>query len=501
MGLGPLEQRYDFDLAFGRKEFLMNDVRSVLRHAAISLAFLLSACATNSTVTGPSLPGSTQLTLRQTAFLDTLEQRTFAWFWERTDSRTGLSPDRWPTKSFSSIAAIGFALTAYPIGVERGYITRSAAAQRTLNTLRFMYNAPQGSQATNVTGYKGFFYHFLDMGTGYRFEQVELSTIDSSLFLAGVLFCQSYFTSADPSESAIRAYADSLYLRVDWQWFRPNAPLVNMGWSPEKGFIESDWHGLNEGMIIYVLALGSPTHPIDPAAWTEWTRTYNWAEFYGQQQLNFAPLFGHQYSQIWIDYRGIQDVFMRGKGIDYFENSRRSTYSQRAYAIDNPNGWRDYGPNTWGLTAGDGPSDTVLVINGRRRQFYSYTARGAAAAEIKDDGTLGPTALGGSIAFAPEITIPALIAMREKYGETLFTTYGFLDSINPTWPVEVTPRFGHVVRGIGWVAQDYLGIDQGPIIAMIENYRSGLIWKVMRKNPYIITGLKRAGFTGGWLEH
>jgi hypothetical protein len=480
----------------------MQRLRSVFARTILPLLVLLSACSTaqNATITGP--PSPLQLTTRQVAFLDTLERRTFDWFWELSDRNTGLTPDRWPTKSFSSIAAIGFALTAYPIGVERGYISRSAAAERTLNTLRFMYNAPQGPEATSVTGYKGFFYHFLDMGTGHRFKDVELSTIDSSLLLAGVLFCQSYFTNADPPESAIRAYADSLYLRVDWQWIRPNAPLVNMGWRPEKGFIiGSDWHGFNEGMIIYILALASPTHPIDPAAWTEWTRTYNWADFYGSQHVNFAPLFGHQYSHVWIDFRGIQDAYMRGKGIDYFENSRRATYSQRAYAIDNPNHWKDYGANIWGLTAGDGPADTVFVINSRQRQFYSYTARGAAAGGIRDDGTLGPTALGGSIAFAPEITISALIAMREKYGEAVFTNYGFLDAINPTWPDSVTPRYGHVVRGIGWVDTDYLGIDQGPIIAMIENYRSDLIWRTMRKNPYVISGLKRAGFTGGWLEH
>ena len=481
----------------------MPDTGLTVRWSCGTLLLIASACTTATSITragtsSGSLPPSA-LSARQAAFVDSLERSTFSWFWERSDPESGLTPDRWPTKSFSSVAAIGFALTAYPIGVERGYVSRAAAAERALNTLRFMYNAPQGPQPTNVSGYKGFFYHFLDMQTGYRFEQVELSTIDSSLLLAGVLFCQSYFTDAGQTESAIRAYADSLYLRVDWQSFRPHAPLVTMGWRPESGFIDADWQGLNEGMILYVLALGSPTHSIDPAAWTEWTRTYNWAEFYGQQQLNFWPLFGHQYSQIWIDYRGIQDAFMRGKGIDYFENSRRSTYSQRAYAIDNPNQWKDYGPNIWGLTAGDGPADTTLVIGGRRRQFYSYTNRGAAAGKILDDGTLGPTALAGSIPFAPEITIPALIAMREKYGASLYGPYGFFDSINPTWNTDVKPRYGHVVRGIGWVADDYLGIDQGPIIAMIENYRTGLIWKTMRQNPYIVAGLKKAGFTGGWL--
>ena len=479
----------------------MPDLWHALKRFSIAFIFVAFACtnATTGGITGPIL--RQPLTTRQTAFVDTLEHRTFNWFWEKTNASNGLTPDRWPAKSFSSVAAIGFALTAYPIGIERGYVSRGAAADRTLRTLRFMYSAPQGAQATNVTGYKGFFYHFLDMDTGYRFKTVELSTIDTSLFLAGVLFCQSYFTGANPTELSIRAYADSIYLRVDWQWVRPRAPLVSMGWSPEQGYIEADWHGLNEAIILNVLALGSPTHPIDVASWDTYRSTYNWADFYGQQQLNFAPLFGHQYSHVWIDFRGIQDSYMRGKGIDYFENSRRATYSQRAYAIANPGDWKDYGANVWGLTAGDGPQDTLLFLRGRSRRFQTYTARGAAAGEIHDDGTIGPTAAGGSIAFAPEIAIPALVAMREKYGDNVFSTYGFLDSFNPTYDTDVKPQSGNVVRGEGWFDTDYLGIDQGPIIAMIENYRSDLVWRVMRTNPHIIRGLKRAGFTGGWLDH
>ncbi|MFN2636793.1 MAG: glucoamylase family protein [Gemmatimonadaceae bacterium] len=469
----------------------------------VALVFSVSACATApSAVSAPpssGLPTAAPLTVRQAAFLDTVEQRTFSWFWERSDPNSGLTPDRWPTKSFSSVAAIGFALTAYPIGVERGYVTRGAAAQRVLNTLRFMYNAPQGTQPTNVTGYKGFFYHFLDMQTGYRFEQVELSTIDTSLLLAGVLFCQSYFTGTDGTESAIRAYADSLYLRIDWQWAVHNPPVVNMGWKPESGYIISDWKGYDEGMIVYILALGSPTHPIDPSGWTGWTSTYHWADFYGQPHVNFAPLFGHQYSHVWIDFRGIKDEYMRGKGIDYFENSRRATISQRSYAIDNPNQFKDYGPNIWGLTAVDGPHDTTVMIAGRMREFHTYTARGAAAGDIRDDGTLAATAAGGSVAFAPEIAIPALVAMREKYGDNLFTSYGFVDSFNPTFELPIKPHHGKVVPGVGWFDTDFLGIDQGPIIAMIENYRSDLIWRTMRKNPYIVAGLKKAGFAGGWL--
>lgn len=472
--------------------------RPMRRRSLVTGFVLLSACSTATKISGPTVP--VPLTPRQAAFLDTLELRTFNWFWEKSDANSGLTPDRWPAKSFSSVAAIGFALTAYPIGVERGYVSREAAADRTLKTLKYMYNAPQGSQATAVTGYKGFFYHFLDMDTGYRFKTVELSTIDTSLLIAGVLFDQSYFTASNATESAIRAYADSLYLRVDWTYVRPRAPLVSMGWTPENGYIEADWHGLNEAIILNVLALGSPTHPVDVASWEAYRSTYNWANFYAYPQLNFAPLFGHQYSHVWIDFRGIQDSYMRGKGIDYFENSRRATYSQRAYAIANPDDWKDYSGDIWGLTAGDGPQDTVLFLRGKSRKFQTYTAHGAAANWLHDDGTIGPTAVGGSIAFTPEIAIPALIAMREKYGDNVFGNYGFIDSFNPTYDTDVKPATGIVVRGMGWFDTDYLGIDQGPIIAMIENYRSDLVWKTMRKNKYIVSGLKKAGFTGGWLD-
>jgi hypothetical protein len=477
----------------------MPDTRPKLRHLLVAV-LLITACSSATRITGVSGPlPPTALTSRQTAFLDTLEHRTFNWFWETGNASNGLTPDRWPAKSFSSVAAIGFALTAYPIGVERGYVSRTEAADRTLTTLRFMYNAPQGPQSTAVTGYKGFFYHFLDMNTGYRFETVELSTIDTSLLLAGVLFDQSYFTEANATESAIRAYADSLYLRVDWTYVRPRAPLVSMGWTPEHGYIEADWHGLNEAIILNILALGSPTHPIDVSSWDAYRSTYTWANFQGQQFVQFPPMFGHQYSHIWIDFRGIQDSYMRDKGIDYFENSRRATYSQRAYATANPGDWKDYSSSIWGLTAGDGPKDTVMFARGKTRTFQTYTAHGASSQYIHDDGTIGPTATGGSIPFAPEITVPALIAMREKYGDNVFSTYGFIDSFNPTFDVNVATHDGHVVPGIGWFDTDYLGIDQGPIVAMIENYRSDLIWKTMRKNPYIVNGLKKAGFTGGWL--
>ena len=465
--------------------------RPFRRLALLAGGLTMLACSNAPVSTGP-VP-------QADAFLDDVQERTFRWFWDTTNPANGLTPDRWPTRSFSSVAAIGFALTGYPIGVEHGWVTREAARQRVLTTLRFLYQAPQGDAAAGMTGYKGFFYHFLDMSTGHRFERVELSTVDTALLLGGALACREFFDGDHPDEASIRAYADSLYERVDWRWAQPRPPLVTMGWYPEQGFHTYDWRGYNEAMLVYVLALGSPTHAIDASAWNAWTSTYRWGSFQGQAHLGFAPLFGHQYSHVWIDFRGIQDDFMRGHGIDYFENSRRATVAQRAYAIANPRRYRDYGPNIWGLTAADGPLDTTAVIDGTSRTFQTYAARGASFTEIRDDGTLAPTAAGGAMPFVPELAIPALMAMRDRYGDNLYGQYGFLDSFNPTYTLART-QHGRVVPGLGWFDTDYLGIDQGPILAMIENHRSDLVWRLMRKNPAVIRGLRRAGFRGGWLD-
>ncbi|MGH7549788.1 MAG: glucoamylase family protein [Gemmatimonadota bacterium] len=472
---------------------------------AAALAMLLAALAGCRTapqpqrVEEPPLPTAAELAAE--AFLDTLQQRTFDFFWETTPPENGLTPDRWPTPSFSSIAAVGFALTAYLVGVENGWITRAEAADRTLSTLLFFWDSPHGPETTGVTGYKGFFYHFLDMETGHRFERVELSSIDTTLLLAGILSSQVYFDGQGETETAIRAYADSLYRRVDWPWMQARAPSVAMAWRPERGFGQADWEGYNEAMILLILALGSPTHPVGPEAWHEWTRTYRWGEFYGQEHIGFAPLFGHQYSHVWIDFRGIQDSVMRFHGIDYFENSRRATNAQREYAIDNPNGWQGYGPDVWGLTASDGPADTTVVVDGRERVFHTYWARGAGPGDIRDDGTIVPTAAGGSLPFAPRITIRALMEMRRRFGDHLFDQYGFRDAFNLTFDdAGIPPAKGEVVPEAGWFDDDYLGIDQGPILIMIENHRTGFVWDLMKESPYIVIGLCRAGFSGGWLE-
>ncbi len=440
-----------------------------------------------------------RLTAAELAFVDTLQHRTFLFFWELADSATGMMHDRWPTRSFVSVASTGFALTAWPIGCERGWITRAQAADRTLRTLAFHWRGRQDASPAGAMGYRGFFYHFLHPGSGTRFEQVELSDIDTALFLAGALFCQSYFDRAVPAERRVRALVDSLVARVEWTWMLVRPPLLSMGWKPGEGHLEWDWHGYNEAMVLQLLALGSPTHPVSPATWRAWTQGYRWGTFHGRTYLGFAPLFGHQYSHVWVDFRGIQDAAMRERGLDYFENSRRATYAQRAYAIANPSGFKDYGADVWGLTACDGPLDGKVTVGGREREFHTYRARGACFTHVQDDGTIAPTAAGGSIAFAPEICLPALMAMRERWGEHVFRRYGFVDSFNPTLDVTVRTQHGHVVPGVGWFDDDHLGIDQGPILAMLENWRSGLVWRAMRRNPHLRRGLLAAGFRGGWL--
>ena len=433
-----------------------------------------------------------------------IERRTFQFFWDTTNELNGLTPDRYPSRPFASIASVGFALTAYPIGVENGWVSRTQAVDRTLVTLRFFRNAKQGPQATGTAGYKGFFYHFIDMQKGQRWSKwVELSSVDTSLLLYGVLFAQSYYDrSDDPREAEIRKLADEIYTRVDWTYLQRNKPLVSMGWHPETGFIDHDWKGFNEGMMVYILALGSPTHPLGPEAWDAWTSTYgeSWGVFHGQEYLSGAPQFWHQYNHVWIDFRGIRDEYMKNRGIDYFENSRRATYAQRAYSIANPMGWKDYGEDVWGLTASDGPQHTVQEFKGEQRQFRQYSARGAGLVDAFDDGTLAPTAAVASLPFAPEIVIPATEAMFEKYGEYLYSSYGFLDAFNPSFSYQGIPlKTGRLVPGGGWVASDYIGIDQGPILAMIANYRNEFVWNVMKKNKHLRRGLERAGFTGGWL--
>ncbi len=434
-----------------------------------------------------------------------IEERTFRFFWERVNRENGLFPDRWPSPAPSSIAAVGFALTAYPIGVERGWITRDQARDVTLTTMRFFNTLPMGGAATGVAGYRGFYYHFLDINTGLRVGGSELSTVDTALLHMGILFASGWFDGEHPDEVEIRKLAVAIVDRAEWDWFAPATGGVSMGWHPDAGYIERRWNGYNEGMMVYLLALGSGGHPLKNGAWDDWTSSYDgfWRGSGTSRHLAFAPLFGHQYAECWVDYRGIFDAPMRAAGFDYFENSRRATYANRAYCIANPMHWDGYSRDIWGLTACDGPGAYVLPFKDRKAQFSGYSARGPVGQpDGYDDGTVAPTAALSSIAFAPEICIPAAVALRHAAGGRLYDQYGFKDAFNPSFRDSSKPVANGVVDPVhGWVGADYLGIDQGPILAMIANYRTETVWKVMRKVPHIVRGLRRAGFSGGWLDN
>ncbi|MCM3901568.1 MAG: hypothetical protein ND866_07660 [Pyrinomonadaceae bacterium] len=422
------------------------------------------------------------------AELAKLERDTFRYFVDEMNLENGLLPDNTRRGAPSSIAVVGFALTAYPIGVERGYITRSEAIKRALVSLRFFNDGPQG-KGPDAIGYKGFYYHFLDMQSGRRVWNSELSTIDTTYLLAGALAAAMYFDGEAKDEREIRQLAEALYSRADWHWAQNRGLTVTHGWKPETGFIKYRWTGYSEALILYVLGLASPTFPLPEESYHAWTRAYKWKKLYGHEFLYAGPLFIHQLSHMWIDFRGIQDEYMRWKAIDYFENSRRAVYAQQSYAMRNPKKLAGYGRYCWGITASDGPGPAVRRINGKTRRFFDYLARGIPYGP--DDGTVAPWAVAGSLPFAPEVVLPSLKRINKNYPE-MTSKYGFKCSYNPTFTSS-----GRKQKG--WVSQGYYGLDQGPIVMMIENYRSGLLWRLMRRCPYIIAGLRRAGFKGGWL--
>ena len=399
------------------------------------------------------------------ALLDSIQHTAFSYFWNEANPANGLIKDRSTDTSPCSIAAVGFGLSAICIGIDHGWITREEGRDRVLTTLETFWNGPQGSGPSGYMGYKGLFYHFLDMNTGMRVWNCELSTIDTALFLAGVLDAQQYFLGNDATELQIRTLADDLYLRADWEFMRNLGPGIRMGWTPEGGFGGfGTWIGYNEATILYILALGSPTHAVPTSTWFTWTSGYDWLTYYGLSYVNFPPLFGHQYSHCWIDFRNRQDVYMANKGIDYFENSRRATLAAREYCIDNPLNRVGYSDLVWGLTASDDP--------------WGYLAHGAPPGQ-NDNGTITPTAAASSIAFAPEIVIPTLHHFYDSYQSQLWGPYGFKDAFH---------------LGQDWWGPDYLGIDQGPIVIMIENHLNEAIWSRFMQNPYIQAGLAAATF-------
>ncbi len=408
-------------------------------------------------------PASRSLTTE--ALLDSLQRTSFEFFWEQVNPVNGLIRDRSQAWSPCSIASQGFGISAICIAIDHGWVSRQEGRDRILLGMQTLWNGPQGDAAFGVNGYRGLFYHFLDINSGLRTWSCELSTIDTALLMAGILDAREYFDTDDPGDVELRALADSLYQRADWDFMRSGGAAIKMGWKPGTGFNGFGyWIGYNEAMILYVLALGSPTHPVPATTWYYWTTGYQWQTQYGQTYVIFPPLFGHQYSHCWIDYRHIWDDYMQSRGITYFENSRRATLAQQAYCIANPFGWAGYDAVTWGLTASDDPD--------------GYSAHGAPPAQ-NDNGTITPTAPASSLPFAPEIVIPTLHNLYDTYGDMIWGQYGFKDAFNLS-------RF--------WFGTDYIGIDQGPIVIMIENYLNGAVWRRCGSSPYFAAGLAQAGF-------
>ena len=448
-----------FDLTAENGEAVRYVLRSVQNNGLSAPILGADSEAVEATVGGATDP-----------YIDETARRAFEFFWREANPANGLVKDRSTPGSASSIASVGFGLSAITVAIDRGWITREQGVARTLATLDFFATCPQGNAASGTCGYKGFFYHFLNMQTGERQGTNELSTIDTALLLGGVLHAAQYYDGTG-DEATIRARADLIWRRVDWQWAANRAPLVTLGWKPEEGFNICngnlcDWNGYNEAMLLYILGMGSPTFPLADDAWEAWTGGYGsqWQTQYGYTFLTFPPLFGHQYSHVWVDFRNMQDDYMRGRGITYFENSRRATLASRNYAIANPGGYPNYSADEWGLTASDDP--------------FGYRAHGAPPAQ-SDNGTITPTAAGGSYAFTPDLSRAALRTFYERYYARLWGDYGLRDAYNIQE---------------NWFASDVLGIDQGPIVLMIENDRTGAIWESFMTHPDVRVGLERAGF-------
>lgn len=388
--------------------------------------------------------------------LDEIERRALDYFLDLQHPRTGLILDRANNFKSSewdyapaSTAAVGFGLAAYIVGAERGWIGRAEAYERCLKALKFY--------RSRADVHWGFYFHFLDARTGKRMWNSELSTVDTVLFLAGALAAAEYFKGTD-----VDTIAQELYARVEWPaLLSSDKRYISMGWSPEHGKLAANWESYCELMILYLMAIGSPTHPVSPDLWHTWKRPVG--EYDGHVSIAIGPLFTHQYSHIWIDFRDKHDRYA-----DYFQNSREATLANRAFCVHQKKKYKTYDDHVWGLTACDGPD--------------GYKAYGAPPAIPVHDGTVAPTAAGGSIVFTPDLSIEALKTMRSKYGEKIWGKYGFSDAFN---------------AGRNWWATDAIGIDQGAMMLMIENHKSGFVWNLFMRQAWLKRSLDAAGFKSG----
>lgn len=405
--------------------------------------------------TSPARPQEQQthhLSAADDSLLDQIQKRAFQFFWEQSDPSTGLTKDRnladstGDPRDVASIAANGFGLTMLAIADKRGWMSSAQLVERVRNTLRFLTNSAFQQH--------GFLYHFMHMRTGERAFNSEVSIIDTSLLLCGVLTCRAYF-----DDSEIRSLATQFYERVDWPWFLNGGTTLSMGWKPESGFLDARWNHYCELMMIYLLGLGSPTHPLAAQTWDAWTRPT--MEYQGLQYVSaHDPLFVHQYSHAWFDFRGKRDHYA-----NYFLNSITATRAHKLFCLSLSKEFPDYASDLWGISASD--------------SAHGYTAWGGPPPLGKIDGSVVPCAAGGSVAFLPQDTLRVLHTMRDKYGDRAWTRYGLVDAFNPL---------------TNWYDTDVLGIDLGIMALMAENLRTDFLWEIFMKDRDVERGMERAGF-------
>jgi len=398
------------------------------------------------------LAGQMLISPEDDALLEDLESRNFRFFWEQANPDTGVVRDRCnvlkPDKSsLGSIAALGFGLTALCIGEKRKYVSRPEAEGRALNSLRFLWK--------KMPNHRGFFYHWANVDSGERLWDSEVSSVDTAILLCGVLTCRQHFQHSEISE-----LAHLIFDRVDWTWLSEDTRILPHGWSPETGFLQFRWNDYSEMMMMYLLGLGSTSHPLPAETWGAWKRAtfeYDGVRYIG----SFAPLFVHQYSQAWFDFRGKHDQYA-----DYFKNSIIATGVHRQFCLDLASQFPDYSEDLWGITASDSPK--------------GYVVWGGPPATGPIDGSVVPCAAGGSLPFLPQETIRVLRTIRDRYGARSWNSYGFVDAFNPL---------------TNWYDSDVVGIDTGITMLMAENTRSGFVWETFMKNPEAKRGMERAGFT------
>jgi hypothetical protein len=399
------------------------------------------------------------LSAADSAFLEDLCHRAFLYFLKHSNRETGLVLDRARAngspydddhRRVASIAATGFGLTAWCIAAQRGWVSRSEARSRVRAALRFF--------AERAVNEHGWFYHWMDAATGERMWNSEISSIDTALLMAGVLTARQCFKS----DHEIVRLASAIYHRIDFKWMLNGDPLLlSHGWKPDSGFLVSRWDRYCELTILYLMAIGSPTHPIPPQAWYAWKRELT--TYRGLSYVNGGPLFIHQYSQAWVDYRGLKEG--RAPHLDYFANSLKASLAHRRFCIDLGSDFPGYSADVWGISA----SDSVK----------GYVAWGGPPRDPNIDGTVVPCAAAGSLMFTPEFSLSALRTMQRKFGDRVYGRYGFVDAFNPN---------------TGWVDTDVIGIDLGITLLSAENLRSQGVWRWFMLNPEIRQSLKLAGF-------